>query len=114
MWASFEAGQWLGNPPTLPPDWLGYFLSEPFLSGQEPATRYLSQKDQRYVNYKMWQSLWPGCYLPLVWRQVDVNPLPFRVYVEIDKRKLVPVESVVHLQFRIRMKMIEMGQKQPD
>ena len=57
----------------------------------------------------MWQSLWPGCYLPLVWRQVDVNPLPFRVHVEIDKRKLVPVESVVHLQFRIRMKMIEMG-----
>ena len=55
----------------------------------------------------MWQSLWPGCYLPLVWRQVDVNPLPFRVHVEIDKRKLVPVESVVHLQFRIQMKMIE-------
>ena len=62
----------------------------------------------------MWQYLWPGCYLPLVWRQVDVNPLPLRVHVEIDKWKLVPIESVVHLQFKIQMKMIEMGQKQPD
>ena len=62
----------------------------------------------------MWQSLWPGCYLPLVWRQVDVYPLPLRMYVEIDKWKLVPIESVVHLQFKIQMKMIEMGQEQPD
>ena len=34
--------------------------------------------------------------------------------VEVDKWKLVPIESVVHLQFKIQMKMIEMGQEQPD
>ena len=49
-------------------------------------------------------------YLPLVWCQVDVNPLPLCMNVEVDKWKLVPIESVVHLQFKIQMKMIELGQ----